>query len=72
MPVLSLCLSAATASAMRLQLMGRHFESNQYAARPPLVTFSNLPSTLTAHYTEPASDSYWEAKWIKYGNLGLI
>lgn len=60
---------------MRLQLMGRHFESNQYAARPPLVTLSNLPSTLTAHYTElteTASDSYWEAKWITYGNLGLI
>lgn len=70
-PLLSLCLSAAAASAMRLQLMGRHFESKQYAARPPLVTFSHLPSTLT-HYMEPASDSYWEAKWIKYGNLGLI
>jgi hypothetical protein len=52
-------------------MMGRHFESNQYAARPPLVAFSNLPSTLT-HYTEPVSDSYWEAKWMKYGNLGLI
>lgn len=48
--------------------MGRHFESNQYAARPPLVTFSKLPSTLT-HYTEPARDSFWEAIWMKYGNI---
>jgi hypothetical protein len=52
-------------------MMGRHFESNQYAARPPLITFSNLPTTLS-HYTDPVTESYWEAKWMKYGNLGLI
>lgn len=52
-------------------MMGRHFESNQYVARPPLALLSNPNSTLT-HYTEPPSEGYWEKKWMKYGNLGII
>jgi hypothetical protein len=64
-------LNPVCPALLALQSMGRHFEANMYAAQPPLVLPSHLPSTLTHYYTS-SNDSWWERKWMRYGNLGII